>query len=132
MSGKLENAAKRRPGEKEKKWTDCVVESCKVLDITGCCSIAATDPGAWYNIVCEGGCRCIAAWMRDEKITFKNSQRKSAVEEGDTFELAPGETVGSLRRFRAALTGPAHEPSKRRRLHRQRSPDIMLFVVNAR
>ena len=38
--------------------------------------------------------------------TSKNRQRKREVEEVDKGKVAPGVTVGSLRRFRAAMIGP--------------------------
>ena len=57
MSGELENAGKRGPGGKEKERTDCVADDRRLFGVTGDWSTAALDPGAWYNIVHEGGCR---------------------------------------------------------------------------
>ena len=64
ISGELENAGKRGPGGKEKKWTDCVADDLRLFGVTGDWRTAAHDPGAWYNTVQEGGCRFIAAWAR--------------------------------------------------------------------
>ena len=46
MLGELENAGKRGPGGKEKKWTDCVAEHLRLFDITGDWNTAALDSGA--------------------------------------------------------------------------------------
>ena len=35
MSGELENAGKRGPGGKEKKWTDCVADDLGLFGVTG-------------------------------------------------------------------------------------------------
>ena len=59
----LENVGQRGPGGKEKERTDCVAENRWVIDITGDLSTAALDPGAWYNLVSEEGCRFMAAWV---------------------------------------------------------------------
>ena len=64
-----------------------------------------TDPGAWYSTVHEGDCRFMAAWVKEEEKASEYRQRKTeAAEEADKDEFAPGVTVASLRRFRAALT----------------------------
>ena len=49
MSGELKNAGKRRPGGKEKEWTDCMAEDRRVFGITGDWSTAALDPGFWVQ-----------------------------------------------------------------------------------
>ena len=67
---------------------------------------AALDPGAWYNTVQEGGCRFMAAWVREEENASNQRQKKREAEEADKVEVAPGVTVASLRRFRTALIGP--------------------------
>ena len=54
MSGELENAGKRGPGRKDNEWTDCVAEDRRLFGITGDWSIAALDPGVWYNTKCDG------------------------------------------------------------------------------
>ena len=65
MSEELENAGKRGgPGGKEKEWTDCVADDLRLFGVTGDWRTAALDPGAWYSIVHEGGCRFMAAWVR--------------------------------------------------------------------
>ena len=77
---------------------------------------AALDPGAWYNTVQEGGCRFMAAWVREEENASNQRQKKRDAEEADKVEVAPGVTVASLRRFRTALIGPTQGLPKRRRL----------------
>ena len=56
----------------------------------------------------------MAAWVKEEENTFKHWQRKREAEEADKVEVAPGVTVASLRRFRAALIGPTQGLPKRR------------------
>ena len=118
MSGELENAGKRGPGGKEKEWTDCVADDLRLLGVTGDWKTAALDPGAWYNTVQEGGCRFMAAWVREEENASNQRQKKREAEEADKVEVAPGVTVASLRRFRTALIGPTQGLPKRRRLCR--------------
>ena len=48
----------------------------------------------------------MAAWVKEEEKTSEYRQRKIREEEVDKVEVAPGVTVASLRRFRAALIGP--------------------------
>ena len=80
-------------------------------------STAALDPTAWYNTVCEGGCRFMAACRREEEKTSENRQRKREAEEAKKVdEVAPGVTVISLRLFRAAFIGLTQGLPKRRRL----------------
>ena len=68
MPGKLENAGKRGPGGKEKKWTDCVAEDLRLFGTTGDWSTPALDPWSWYySTVREGGCRFMAAWVKKEE-----------------------------------------------------------------
>ena len=116
MSGELENAGKRGPGGKEKEWTDCVADDLRLFGVTGDWKTAALDPGAWYNTVHEGGCRFMAAWVREEENASNQRQKKRDAEEADKVEVAPGVTVASLRRFRTALIGPTQGLPKRRRL----------------
>ena len=66
----------------------------------------------------EGGCRFMAAWVKEEENESNQRQKKREAEEADNVEVAPGVTVASLRRFRAALIGPTQGLSKRRRLCR--------------
>ena len=116
MSGELENAGKRGPGGKEKEWTDCVADDLRLFGVTGDWKTAALDPGAWYNTVQEGGCRFMAAWVREEENASNQRQKKRDAGEADKVEVAPGVTVASLRRFRTALIGPTQGLPKRRRL----------------
>ena len=58
----------------------------------------------------------MAAWVQEEEKAPENRQKKREAEEADKVEVAPGVTVGSLRRFRAALIGPTQGLPKRRRL----------------
>ena len=87
-----------------------------LFDVTGDWKTAALDPGAWYNTVQEGGCRFMAAWVREEENASNQRQKKRDAEEADKVEVAPGVTVASLRRFRTALIGPTQGLPKRRRL----------------
>ena len=64
----------------------------------------------------------MVAWGREEEEkASENRRRKIKAEEADKVEVAPGVTVESLRRFRAALIEPAEGLPKRRRLRRPRS-----------
>ena len=76
MSGELENAGKCGTGGKEKEWTDYVAEDNWILGITGGWSTAALDPGVWYSTLREGGCRFIAAWVKEEEKAYEHRQRK--------------------------------------------------------
>ena len=118
MSGELENAGKRGPGGKEKEWTDCLANDRRLFGITGDWNTAALDPGVWYSAVHEGGRRFMAAWVKEEENASSHRQKKREAEEADKVEVAPGVTVPSLRRFRAALIGPTQGLTKRRRLCR--------------
>ena len=115
----LKNAGKRGPGGEEKEWTDCVADDLRLFGITGDWSTAALDPGVWYSAVHEGGCRFMAAWVKEEENASNQRQKKiREAEEADKVEVAPGVTVASLRRFQAALIGPTQGLTKRRRLCR--------------
>ena len=62
-------AGKRGPGGKEKEWTDCVVDDLRLFGITGDWSTAALDPaGVWYSAIHEGGCRFMAACVKEKKM----------------------------------------------------------------
>ena len=117
MSGEFENAGKRGPRGKGKEWTDCVADALRLFGVTGDWRTTALDPGAWYNTVHEGGCRFMAAWVREEE-NVSNQRQKREAEEADEVEVAPGPTVASLRHFRTALIGPTQGLPKRRRLCR--------------
>ena len=58
----------------------------------------------------------MAAWAREPEKASENLQRKREAEEADKVEVAPGVTVASLRRFRAALIGSTQGVPKRHRL----------------
>ena len=58
----------------------------------------------------------MAAWVKEEEKASEHRQRKTEGEEADKVEVAPGVTVASLRRFRAAFIGPTQGLPKRRRL----------------
>ena len=83
-----------------------MAEGWKVFGITRDWGTAELDPGVWHKIVCEGGCRFMAAWPREEENASENRQRKRETEEAGKVEIAPEVTVGSLTRFKAALVGP--------------------------
>ena len=93
---------------------DCVAEDLQLFGITGDWRIAALDPGVWYSILREGSCRFMAAWVKEEEKASEHRQRKREAKEADKVEVAPGVTVASLRRFRAALIGPTQGLPKRR------------------
>ena len=95
-----------------------MAEDLRLFGITGDWSTAALDPGVWYSTVREGGCRFMAAWAKEEENASNKRQKKREAEEADKVEVAPGVTVASLRRFRAALIGPTEGFPKRRRLCR--------------
>ena len=95
-----------------------MAEDLRLFGITGDWSTAVLDPGVWYSTVHEGGCRFMAAWMKEEEKASEHRQGKRGAEEADKVEVAPGVTVASLRRFRAALIGPTQGLPKRRRLCR--------------
>ena len=76
MSRELENTGKRGPLGKEKQWTDCVAEDRWVFGMKGEWSTAVIDPGVWYRTVCKGGCRFMAAWMREEEMRPKTGRRR--------------------------------------------------------
>ena len=95
-----------------------MAEDLRLFGITGDWNTAAHDPGAWYSKVREGGCRFMAAWVKEKKKASEHWQRKKEeAEEADKVEIAPGVTVASLRRFRVALIEPTQGVlPKRRRL----------------
>ena len=95
-----------------------MTDDLRLFGVTGDRSTAALDPGAWHNIVHEGSCRFMAAWVKEEENASNQRQKKREAEEADKVEVAPGVTVASLRRFRAELIGPAQGLPKRRRLCR--------------
>ena len=107
----LENAEKRGPGgEKRKNRRASRPRIVGVLGITGDWSTAALDPGVWYRTVYKGGCRFMAARVREEEKASENRQSKR---EADKVEVAPGVTVARLKRFRAALIGPTQGLTRR-------------------
>ena len=114
MSGELENAGKRGPGGNEKEWTDCVADDLRLFGITRDWSTTALDPWVMYCAVHEGGCRFMAAWVKEEENASNQWQKKREAKTADKVEVAPGVTVASLRRFRAALIGPTQGLPKRR------------------
>ena len=83
-----------------------MADDLRLFGITGNWSTAALDPGVWYNIVHEGGCRFMAAWLKEEENASNQRQKKREAEEAGEVKVVPGVTVASLRRFRAALIGP--------------------------
>ena len=95
-----------------------MADDIRLSGITGDWSTAALDPGVWYSVVHEGGCRFMAAWVKEEENASNQRQKKREAEAGDKVEVAPGVTVASLRRFRVALIGPTQGLTGRRRLCR--------------
>ena len=100
----------------------CVADDLRLYGITGDWSPTALDPGVWYSTVRDGGCRFMAAWVKEEEEkASEHRQRKREAKKADTAEVAPGVTVASLRRFIAALIGPTKGLPKRRRLYLERN-----------
>ena len=93
-----------------------MAEDLRLFGITGDSNTAALDPGAWYTTLRGGGCRFMAACVKEEEKASEHRQRKRETEEADKVEVAPGVTVASLRRFRVALIRPIQGLPKRRRL----------------
>ena len=121
MSGELEKVGRHGPEGKEKEWTDCVADDLWLFGITrgtGAPPHLTLGSGLIYSAVHEGGCRFMAAWVKEEENASKHRQIKREAEKADKVEVAPGVTVASLRRFRAALIGPTQELPTRRRLCR--------------
>ena len=58
----------------------------------------------------------MTAWVKEEEKASEHRQWKREAEEADKAKVAPGVTVASLRRFRAALIEPTQGIPKRRRL----------------
>ena len=85
-----------------------------LFGITGDWSTAALDPGVWCSTVREGGCRFMAAWMKEDVRASEHLKKKREAEEAGKVEVVPGVTVASLRRFRATLSEPTQGLSKRR------------------
>ena len=72
-------------------------------------STAALDPRAWYDTVCERG-------LRKASKASETQHTKRDAEKAGKVEFVPGRSVGSLKRFRAALIGPAQGLPMRRLL----------------
>ena len=95
-----------------------MAEDLRLFGITDDWNTAALYLGAKCSTVREGGCRFVAAWVKQEEKASEHRQRKREAEEADKVEVVPEVTVASWRRFRAALIGPTQVLSKRRRLGR--------------
>ena len=68
-----------------------MAEDLRLFGITVDWSSAALDPGVWYSIVCEEGCRFMAARVKEEEnVSEHRQQRKREAEEADKVEVAPG------------------------------------------
>ena len=57
-------------------------------------------------IVCKGGCRFKAAWVRGEEKAPETRQRQREAKNVDEVEVVPEVTAGSLRASRTVLIGP--------------------------
>ena len=100
---------------------NCEAEDLRLFGITvaGTLLLPHLIYPAWSlhsTAICEGGCRFMAEWVKDEEKASVHRQRKREADEVDKVEAAPGVTVASLRRFKAALIGPTQGLPKRRRL----------------
>ena len=65
----------------------------------------------------------MAASVREEEKASENQQRKREAKEAEKVEVAPGVTVGSLRRVKAELIGPTQGLPNWRRLRQQENSD---------
>ena len=95
-----------------------MAEGRRLFGMKGDWSIAALDPEVRYNTAREGGCRSMAAWVKEDEKASEHRQRKTETKQVDKVQVAPGVTIASLRCFRAALIGPTRELPKRLRLCR--------------
>ena len=105
MSGELDKTGKHGPEGKENNWTDCVAKDCRLFGITGDWSARTRPWGLVQRIIL----RSIQAHGRlgEGRVKVpKILQRNSGAVKVGKVEVAPGVTVGSLRRFRPALIGP--------------------------
>ena len=77
-----------------------MADDLRLFGITEDWSTAALDPGAWYNTVHEGGCRFMAAWVKEEKNASNQRQKKrEAKEEADKVEISTWGDYGKLETF---------------------------------
>ena len=65
-----------------------MAEDLRLFGIMGDWSTAALDPGAWCSTVREGGCRIMAAWVKEEEKASKHRQRKREAGETDKVEIS--------------------------------------------
>ena len=93
MLGELEKAGQCGSGGKEKEGADRGAEDYRVFSLTGLEYTTILDSGAWYSTVCEGGCRFMAALVREEENTSENRLRKREAEEQGKVEVPLGATV---------------------------------------
>ena len=81
-----------------------MADDLRLFGVTGDWRTAARDPeaGAWYNKVYEGGCRFMAAWVREEENASNQRRKKRETEEAVKLEVAPviGPTQGLPERRR--------------------------------
>ena len=97
---------------------DCVAEDPRLFGITGDWRTGALDSGVWCSTIREGGCRFMAAWVKEEEKASKHRQREREKEEADKVEATPGVTATILRCFRSPSIEPTQGLPKRRRLCR--------------
>ena len=75
-----------------------MAEDRRVFGFKGDWSTTAQDPGVWYSIVCKGGCRFMAVWVKEEEKASENRQRKKKAEKAekaDKVGVAPG-VIGEI------------------------------------
>ena len=53
-----------------------MAEDRRLFGFTGDWSTAALDPEVWYSTVREGGCRFMAAWVKEEEKASEHWQRR--------------------------------------------------------
>ena len=74
--GKLEGAARRGRGGKEKEWTDCVQSDIRAFGKTGDWKAVALKAKVWVEAVTEGERRFMAAWRKKEEDAARRRQEK--------------------------------------------------------
>ena len=64
--GNHEGAVRRRRGEKEKEWTDCVLSDIREFGIAGVWKATESKAEVWVETVTEGRRRSMVAWNKKE------------------------------------------------------------------
>ena len=67
----------------------------------------------WYDTVCAGGWRFVAAWVREDEKTSENRLRKKEAAKACKVVVVSGVTEGNFRRLIAASNGSTQGLPKR-------------------